>query len=439
MENGFNKDYVYLLSRLLPKQLLSKQRLECVLAALAGNSRIDLVREAYLSMEELASLGEFSREGVRHSESGTSVSYRKSGHPSRITLEMSKDEWNNITGTSSRPSGVLPTVLAGIISSLALNNTPKTAVGRLEEMLDLTGHIQHSAEGYLILFHDLPGSDGDRIRSARKKDIRGNDFYRSIVIEEVKHTFIQLNGNYLGKPVFPPNMGTKSIILVPLVAGEREWGVLEIHTGNDETPDEGIFLNYDLLAKGIIRLLQNNKLLETMVSIDNLTKVYNRNYYDKQLGLEMERAIRNKKYLAFLMIDIDDFKSINDRYGHDVGDDVLRLVANTFKSHLRKIDLLFRFGGEEFVVLLPGAGREAAERTAERIREVVSGSGLSRRNDSEVRVTISIGGCIYPTDAQSEAELFKKADMALYASKAKGKNTVTFYDVETEQHGYHES
>jgi diguanylate cyclase (GGDEF)-like protein len=334
-----------------------------------------------------------------------------------------------------RPSGVLPTVLAGIISSLALNNTPKTTVGKLEEMLDLTGHIQRSAEGYLILFHELPGSDGNRIISARKKDIRNNDFYHSSVIERIKHTFIRLNGNYLGEPLFRPNADAKSVILVPLTAGEREWGVLEIHTGSDEMPGEDIFLNYDLLAQGIIRLLQNNKLLETMVSIDSLTKVYNRNYYETQIGLEMERAIRNKKYLAFLMIDVDDFKSINDRFGHDVGDDVLRLVANTFKSHLRKIDLLFRIGGEEFVVLLPGAGRDAAERTAERIREVVSKSGLSRDNEDEITITISIGGCIYPADAQSESELYKKADKALYASKAKGKNAVTFYDAEMEQHG----
>ncbi|MCK4236239.1 MAG: GGDEF domain-containing protein, partial [Candidatus Krumholzibacteria bacterium] len=113
-------------------------------------------------------------------------------------------------------------------------------------------------------------------------------------------------------------------------------------------------------------------------------------------------------------------------YGHDIGDRVLKKVARTVRKHLRKIDLLFRYGGEEFIALLPGAPREAAERTAERIRNVVSKSGHFTARNEEIKVTISIGGCIYPFDAQNEIELFRIADKALYISKREGKNRVTF-------------
>ena len=127
-------------------------------------------------------------------------------------------------------------------------------------------------------------------------------------------------------------------------------------------------------------------------------------------------------------MDIDDFKMVNDRYGHDVGDHVLKLVAKGARDHLRKIDLLFRYGGEEFIALLPGAGKEAAERTAERIREVVSKLKHALEDGREVGVTISIGGCIFPNDAQKELDLFRKADDALYHSKKEGKNRITFYE-----------
>jgi len=102
-------------------------------------------------------------------------------------------------------------------------------------------------------------------------------------------------------------------------------------------------------------------------------------------------------------------------------------VAETVKKHLRKIDLFFRFGGEEFIALLPGARREDAERTAERIREVVSRLRHVADNGEEICATVSIGGCIYPVDAQNEIELFRRADQALYISKKEGKNRVTFY------------
>jgi diguanylate cyclase (GGDEF)-like protein len=163
-----------------------------------------------------------------------------------------------------------------------------------------------------------------------------------------------------------------------------------------------------------------------MVSIDRLTQVHNRNYYELQVPLEIERANRNKLSFAFLIIDIDDFKKVNDGFGHDVGDRVLRLVAQTVRKSLRKIDLMFRYGGEEFVVLLPGAASDSAKRTAERIRGIVARVEHPTEDGRKVKVTISIGGCIYPDHAVNESQLLRTADKALYAAKEEGKNRVIF-------------
>ena len=224
--------------------------------------------------------------------------------------------------------------------------------------------------------------------------------------------------------VFERNERIASILLLPVVSRSTKWGILEVHLPTEKPPQIDIHNNFHILAQGISRLLENNRLLEKMTAFDRLTQVYNRNHYDYQLPLEIERANRTKKKLGFLMIDIDDFKKINDTYGHDIGDRVLREVAKTIKGHLRKLDYLFRYGGEEFVALLPGADREAAMRTAERVRRVVA---ESVKVLGEKPVTISVGGCIYPDDARDEQELFRLSDRALYKSKEMGKNRVTFY------------
>lgn len=431
MHPGFEKDYRYLLSRLIPGNLLSSERLEGIRSALASGDRVEMIRAAHLALEELCSKGVFRRDGITHSETTTSTTYVKVPGRMRITLEMTRAELEEVSGAVREAVGILPSVLAGIISSLALNNSSKAVIEKIEEILDLVGRILTGSRGYLILLQEPPfpaDRAGDRIKVTEWSKISSRRFYRSCITSGLSHTFMRLSGALPGDSFFTVEQETSSIVLIPINARDVKWGILEIHFSTDITPARNKFMNFYLLGQGIIRLLENNMHLENMVSIDRLTQVHNRNYYESQLPLEMERATRNKKCFAYLMIDIDDFKLINDRFGHDVGDSVLKLVARTVKSHLRKIDLLFRYGGEEFVALLPGAAREAAERTAERIREIVSKVSTTLENGNEIRVTISIGGCIYPVDAQNELELLRRADEAMYMSKRKGKNRITFHE-----------
>jgi diguanylate cyclase (GGDEF)-like protein len=324
--------------------------------------------------------------------------------------------------------GVVPSVLAGIISALSLDDSPADMADRLESLLDLAGTIEPGASAHLVLFSefDPPNMrESERIAESTLSGAGSGGFYGSALGSDGPVVLTASTGMEGG--MFTPDSRTGSILLFPLRSEGTVYGILEVHSLTKGRPRPDVTVNCHMVAKGIIRVLDNNRQLERMVSIDRLTGVNNRNNYEIQLPLEMERATRNRKCLAFLIMDIDDFKFFNDRYGHDIGDKVLKLVADTVRKHLRRIDQLFRFGGEEFIALLPGAGRDAAERTAERIREVVSKSRLRMDDGRELGITISIGGCIFPVDAGDEEDLFRKADQAMYRAKKEGKNRVSFF------------
>jgi diguanylate cyclase (GGDEF)-like protein len=431
MHQGFEKNYSYLLTKLIPRHLLSPERLAGVDHALGSGIREEMVKQAYLALEELASREVFRQKDVVRAAGEVRATYLRTDTAAKITLVMKDDEWARVSGAEAGEQGLLPSVLAGIISSLSLNDQPRTLSRRIGEILDLSGRILPGSVAKVLLLREAPihaDKMADRIKYSTRKEIDKNEYYQSCLESGVPYSFVYLAGRPAAHSFFMTEKGTKSFLLVPLTTNERTWGVLEIHLKTEEHPDRESSFNYFLLGQGIVRLLENNMHLEKMVSIDRLTQLHNRNYYDSQLPLEMERAIRNRKNLAFLIMDIDDFKRINDRYGHDVGDEMLKLIARVTRDHLRKIDLLFRYGGEEFIVLLPGAGKDAAERTAERIREVVSKAKHTLDDGREIGVTISIGGCIFPNDGQKELDLFRKADSALYVSKREGKNRVTFYE-----------
>lgn len=429
MHPGIERDYRYLLSRLIPRQLLSSGRRTEMERALARGDRLELVREAYLAMEELVGKGAFAAEGVTGSDGSVTVSYVSAGHPTAITLCMTSAEWEGISGAERRIEGILPSVFAGIISSLSLNDSPKTIVSRVEEMLSLAAHISEGARGKLLFVNSIPAIrewSQDTVAFLPLSEALKRRFYHSCLTSGTPHTFIRLAGDHSGGGAFAIEPKTKSILLIPLLARDTRWAILEAHCAVDVPPDRGTLSNFQILGQGIVRLLENNTHLERMVSTDRLTQVHNRNYYEMQVPLEIERANRNRMSLGFLIIDIDDFKKVNDSYGHDVGDRVLRLVAQTVRKSLRKIDLIFRYGGEEFVVLLPGASAESARRTAERIRGIVARVEHVLEDGRKVKVTISVGGCIYPAHAQNESQLLRVADRALYAAKEEGKNRVVF-------------
>jgi diguanylate cyclase (GGDEF)-like protein len=162
--------------------------------------------------------------------------------------------------------------------------------------------------------------------------------------------------------------------------------------------------------------------LERLAAVDPLTDAYNRRFGLARLQEEYSRAVRAEGPLGILMVDLDHFKSVNDVYGHVVGDRVLRAVARACRRVIREGDVLVRYGGEEFLVLLPGAGADDVAQIGERIRRAVSETTVAE-GDQRIGVTVSLGGTTYHDSGSSSPEsLVAQADAALYEAKAAGRD-----------------
>jgi diguanylate cyclase (GGDEF)-like protein len=168
------------------------------------------------------------------------------------------------------------------------------------------------------------------------------------------------------------------------------------------------------------------KLLE-LATIDELTLVFNRRRFLELARREFKRAERTNRTFSLLMIDADNFKAVNDTYGHDVGDLVLQTLAGTCQEHIRELDVLGRMGGEEFAILLPETGRKQARRMAERLRSLIAGSPVPVAGRSNP-ITVSIGvASTLDSDTDTLEKLFKHADNALYLAKENGRDQVAVW------------
>jgi diguanylate cyclase len=165
---------------------------------------------------------------------------------------------------------------------------------------------------------------------------------------------------------------------------------------------------------------------EAKALVDSLTNVLNRNAYNMKIIQTMREFSQSKNYFCLLVLDIDHFKKFNDTYGHKAGDRVLKSVAASVQDSLRSSDLVFRYGGEEFVVILNGIQGDNALKLAEKIRQGVEKEYFVDK-DKKLKVTISLGvACV--TEGESELELFERADKAMYVAKRKGRNRVELAD-----------
>jgi diguanylate cyclase (GGDEF)-like protein len=168
---------------------------------------------------------------------------------------------------------------------------------------------------------------------------------------------------------------------------------------------------------------------------DGLTGLYNHTYFHQRLGEELTRSVRYGRPLSLMMLDLDDFKAYNDSCGHTKGDVVLAQVARVISVSVRKVDVVCRYGGEEFAVIMAETDAEAAHAAAERVREAVESmvlptekAGAGRTLASTGALTVSVGVACHPTHAKTRVALIEVADRALYRSKRTGKNLVSAPD-----------
>jgi diguanylate cyclase (GGDEF)-like protein len=177
------------------------------------------------------------------------------------------------------------------------------------------------------------------------------------------------------------------------------------------------------LARPVARVLGDLARLAHQASTDALTGVANRRTLDERLDEEVDHARRINANVSFVIADIDNFKSINDRFGHQTGDEALRRVAATFAESVRQLDVVGRYGGEEFGVVLPGTNLSGARRLADKVREAIEAIELYAPDGERVPLTASFGAATFPTYPDVET-LVAAADGSLYEAKRNGKNRV---------------
>jgi diguanylate cyclase (GGDEF)-like protein len=222
--------------------------------------------------------------------------------------------------------------------------------------------------------------------------------------------------------------GMRSLMAVPLISRGKVIGVMHTHStraGAFLDQDEKIF---SILAGSGALAVQNALLhqrTQELTTVDDLTGLFNYRYFTRKLGAEIMRAQRYNQSLSLIMIDIDWFKRCNDTYGHLFGNAVLKDLAERTRESVREVDVVCRYGGEEFAVILPQTKKTDAQMIGERIRRrVESADFVSETKDSGAKITVSLGVASFPENGRTSKELIENVDRALYMAKGRGKNLV---------------
>jgi len=215
-----------------------------------------------------------------------------------------------------------------------------------------------------------------------------------------------------------------SMICVPLIAKGEAIGVINItNKKNNKLFNKQDLEFIEALSNQAAIAIDNAKLYE-LATKDGLTKLYIHRHFRSLLEAEITRASRYNHVMSLLMMDIDNFKQVNDTYGHLIGDRVLKEIAVTIKNTVRNIDVPARYGGEEFTVILPETAAKDATVIAERLRKNIAAIEVQIDDKLVLRTSISIGISEYPSSATDSEELIKTADQALYKAKNDGKNCI---------------
>ena len=248
---------------------------------------------------------------------------------------------------------------------------------------------------------------------------------------------MQAQKSYRFVPEEPRNPTTRSLLVLPIIGGEDrkcvglfsvESSVPDLFKAGFERTELGrTVTTIAENASVAIARAQMYQQMERLATTDGLTGLNNHRTFQNIMARELERARRYGRPLSLLLTDIDHFKSFNDKYGHPVGDLVLREIAGCIRGAMRINDFPARYGGEEFAVILPETAEQGAYVAAEKIRQAVEAKVIDNGPD-KLRVTISIGCVTFPTYGTTQQEIIDCSDKALYTSKKTGRNKVTMYN-----------
>jgi diguanylate cyclase (GGDEF)-like protein len=222
----------------------------------------------------------------------------------------------------------------------------------------------------------------------------------------------------------------RSILAVPLHSVERLVGLLFFGSRKPDAFSQEDFDRAESFGNHIVFPIQRAQLeedLRRLAFTDAQTALFNHRHFQGQLEEEVSRAQRYSRPVSVILMDIDDFKALNDRYGHPAGDRLLRDLSHRLKESLRTVDIAARYGGEEFVVICPETQRDQAVALAERLRATIAAADFDSGGPIPHKITVSVGVASFPLDADTKGALVDAADQALYEAKRSGKDRVVAY------------
>lgn len=315
-----------------------------------------------------------------------------------------------------------------IVSTLETKQLLALLDAELQNVLEADTYyigFQEGNEMRMELFYD----DGEYFNGARF-NLEGS--LSNWVLQNQKMLFladlrtaIQLDGvNYalLGKP-----KTSLSWMGVP-IKGSHVNGVMVIASYRPNAFNKSDLELLSNIAQRAALALDNtyhHALVQEQARLDSLTRVYNHGYFIQKLREQAEICQTEKKHLSLIMLDIDYFKQFNDKYGHTVGDEILIALCNTIRQHIKKVDAVGRWGGEEFAISLPNTTMEQAVQVAERIRETLASLKLTHNSHGEIPVpTASMGIAIFPEEETDIIKLIDLADQRLYIAKGRGRDQI---------------
>ena len=455
----YDRDFRYLLVNLVPQHRLSPGLRRDVDRALLQGDATVLRRESVRALEELCESSYFERTDVRADNGTIVVGYRKRGGRFQLSLALPRGEWEDfddgppapeivLTGDEPQATPIVPwvlhretektvaaaavtsppaTLLPDIIRSFTIADRSTPAWERLEVLLETLERWLGFVGTRLDVLEDAViggGTIGRRVHVVTEAELRA----KSAVARAIESGARRISSR---REVGDDEAGVtgewSALGVAPIFALGTVVGALSVFFA-EGTPNEAIDANLDLASNVVRQAIEFNHHFESLTSIDALTGVYNRQFFDRQMPVEIERAMRSGSALSMLVLDLDDFKRVNDELGHKKGDEALVAVAEIIRKNLRKVDLAFRYGGEEIVILLPGTPEFEAVHTAERLRRVIQQyRGFRDTHGTPREVTVSVGVAVYPDTAKTGDQLFVQADQAMYRAKQRGKNQVVLY------------
>jgi diguanylate cyclase (GGDEF)-like protein len=304
---------------------------------------------------------------------------------------------------------------------------------RLDDMLKSVAQSLISQLGFDRMRIYLINREGDLLESVLTLDQRGQEAVEkeSFPLKRGIHPMVDL---ILGRTDERIERYQRTIVYLPMRTRDENMGVLMVDNllSQQEIPPEQISI-LTAIAGQLGMAIKNARLfqgVEELSITDGLTGLYLMRYFRQRLKEEFFRAERTQGQLSLMILDIDHFKRFNDTYGHQAGDTILRDVAERILANARKVDLTARYGGDEFVILLPDTDAEEAVLLAERLHQTLAGESIKLSDKTILHLTISIGIATYPTHSSTIEELIKRADEALYWVKSHGRNRTRLYSFE---------